>query len=217
MFSRISTKIVLNTLGDLFMKRFIGPVLALMLVLAACGSGTDTTDGVASLEDTTATTTVTTVAEVSQEEAVIVLVECLRDQGIDISDAEVGADGNVDLRSLFRQAEEGQFDREEMQAALDLCEDELAAVTVGFTRDFDLTEIQDQLVVWAQCMRDNGYQMDDPDLSSFGQPGGGNGGGSGGPFGDIDPEDPDFISANEACEDVRPGFGPGGGTGGPRP
>ena len=197
------------------MKRLIGPLLALTLVLAACGSGGDEADGVASLEGSTVTTTATTLPEISQEDAVIALVECIRAEGIDISDPEVGADGNVDLRSLFRQAENGQFDREEMQAVLDICEEQLAAVTVGFTRDFDLTEIQDQLVVWAQCMRDNGYDMDDPDLSAFGQPGGGNGGG--GPFGDIDPEDPDFISADAACEDVRPGFGPGGGAGGPRP
>ncbi len=194
------------------MKRLIGPVLALSLVLAACGSGGGSADGVASLEDPTATTTATTAPAVSQEDAVISLVECIRAEGIDISDPEVGADGNVDLRSLFRQAEDGQFDREEMQAALDMCEEELAAVTVGFTRDFDLTEIQDQLVVWAQCMRDNGYDMDDPDLTNFGTPGQG-GGPGGGPFGDIDPADPDFVSASEACEDVQPGFGPGGRAG----
>jgi hypothetical protein len=188
------------------MKPIIGLALALALLTAACGSGDEATDGVASLEETTVTSTAETLPHIDQEQAVIALVQCLRDEGLEVSDPEVNADGNVDLRSLFRQAGEAQIDREAFQAGLDACEAEVAAVTIGFTRDFDLTEIQDQLIIFAQCMRDNGYDMDDPDLSNFGQPGGG-----GGPFGDIDPGDPDFIAANEACEDARPLFGGGGG------
>jgi hypothetical protein len=187
------------------MKPIIGLALALALLTAACGSGDEATDGVASLEETTVISTAETLPHIDQEQAVIALVQCLRDEGLEVSDPEVNADGNVDLRSLFRQAGEAQIDREAFQAGLDACEAEVAAVTIGFTRDFDLTEIQDQLIIFAQCMRDNGYDMDDPNLSNFGQPGGG------GPFGDIDPEDPDFIAANEACEDARPLFGGGGG------
>jgi len=191
------------------MKRIIGLALVLALLTAACGSGDEASDGVASLEATTVTTTAEAAPDLDQEEAVIALVECLREEGLEVSDPEVDADGNVDLRSLFRQAGESQSDRESFQAGAEACEEEIASVRVSFTRDFDLTEIQDQLIIFAQCMRDNGYDMDDPDLSNFGQPG--NGGG-GGPFGDIDPEDPDFISANEACEDARPLFGGGGGA-----
>ncbi len=190
------------------MKRIIGLALALALLTAACGSGDEASDGIASLEETTVTTSAAVTPDIDQEGAVIALVECLREEGLDVSDPEVNADGNVDLRSLFRQAGEAQIDREAFESGLDACAAEVAAVTIGFTRDFDITEIQDQLVIYAQCMRDNGYDMDDPDLSNFGQPG--SGGGGGGPFGDIDIDDPDFIAANEACEDSRPLFGGGG-------
>ena len=190
------------------MKRIIGLALVLALLAAACESGNEASNGVASLEETTVTTTAEAALEITQEEAVIALVACLREEGLEVSDPEVGADGNVDLQSLFRQAGESQIERESFQAGAEACEEEVAAVTIGFTRDFDLTEIQDQLIIFAQCMRDNGYDMDDPDLSNFGQPGSG----GGGPFGDIDPEDPDFISANEACEDARPLFGGGRGA-----
>ena len=41
-------------------------------------------------------------------------------------------------------------------------------------------------------MRDNDYEMNDPDFSNFGPGGGGGGGGGGGPFGVIDRDDPRF-------------------------
>ena len=63
-------------------------------------------------------------------------------------------------------------------------------------------------------MRSNGYEMDDPDFSNFGQPGQG-GGGGGGIFGPIDQEDPEFQAANEQCEDLLAGFRGGGAGGGP--
>ena len=67
-------------------------------------------------------------------------------------------------------------------------------------------------------MRENGYEMDDPDLSSFTLGGEGQGGeGDGqiaGPFGEIDPDDPAFQAAFEACQDVLAGFTSGEGQGG---
>lgn len=67
----------------------------------------------------------------------------------------------------------------------------------------------DALLAYAQCMRENGYPMDDPDLSRSGP-------GSGGAFGDLDRDDPKFQEADDVC---RPetlgdgGFGGGGGGG----
>ena len=45
-------------------------------------------------------------------------------------------------------------------------------------------------------MRDNGFDLPDPDFSNFDLAGGV------GPFGEIDPTEPDFEEALEACQDI---------------
>ncbi|MCP3996632.1 MAG: hypothetical protein GY722_16475 [bacterium] len=194
-------------------------LLALGLLTAAC-SGTDgSDDGVASLE--TDAPTAAGVAddqsadEVDAEQAMLDLAACLRDQGLDIEDPTVDADGNVQFGG-FRGAEaEGDIDREAMRAAMDSCQEQLDGAVLGFGgRDFDPTELEDTMVEYAACMRDNGYDMADPDLSAFGPGAGGEPGqgGGGGPFGAIDSDDPDFVAANEVCGDILAGL-PGGGAG----
>jgi hypothetical protein len=68
-------------------------------------------------------------------------------------------------------------------------------VAFGFSTE-DLSEREDELLAFAVCMRENGYDMSDPDF-----PGGGHSGA--GPFGDaIDTDDPDFQTATESCDDI---------------
>ena len=80
--------------------------------------------------------------------------------------------------------------------------------------------VEDQLFAYAECMRENGYDMPDPIYVERTHTPGQGGGGDGGPFGKLDRTDPDFIEANEVCqaqfEDLwtGPGGGPGGGGGG---
>ncbi|MEO1059238.1 MAG: hypothetical protein AAFY28_20215, partial [Actinomycetota bacterium] len=70
---------------------------------------------------------------------------------------------------------------------------------------------------FAQCLRDNGLDVDDPDFENFG-PGGGGGGGGGGLFGEgFNPQDPAVQPVIEECQSLFAGgdFAPGGGRGGP--
>ena len=199
------------------MRKLIALVAVLALVAAGCGGGSDA-DGVASLESDTevlaadpnaATEVVTT--EVDDEEAMLAFTQCLRDQGLDIADPEVDDEGNL---RLARPGQDADFDREAFQAAREACAQFLEGVSFGF-REFDRTEIEDTLVEFAACMRDNGVDMPDPDFSAT--PGAGGGGGR--PFGDIDPTDPAFEAASEVCQEILsnafgedgPGRGPGGG------
>lgn len=192
-------------------------LIALTLLLAACGSGSDdAAAGVASLEaaETTTETTVEPVAvEADTEEQLLEFAQCMRDQGIDMEDPTVDAEGNIGFGAFG--GGDGQPPEGIREAALE-CEEFLDGIQL-FGRDFDLTELEDMVLEFAQCMRDNGYDMPDPDFSSFGQPpadGEGNGGGrAGGPFGDIDFSDPDFITAQEACAEILDDFGRGPGTG----
>jgi len=68
-------------------------------------------------------------------------------------------------------------------------------VTFGLSAE-DLTGREDELLAFAVCMRENGYDMPDPDFT-------GNGHSGAGPFGDaIDTDDPDFQRAVESCEGI---------------
>jgi len=209
------------------MKRLLVPLLALGLLAGACGGSDDSDSGVATLEtDNTVVAgdagAADVAADVDTEQAMMAMAACLRDQGLDIDDPTVDSEGNVQFGGFGGggTGEEGEasIDRGLMREAMEACQSELEGVTLGFgNRDFDQTEMQDILVEWASCMRENGYDMDDPDLSTMGRPGEG---GGGNPFGEIDPEDPDYIAASEACSEILgdagvPGAGRGtrGGTG----
>ena len=182
---------------------------AMTLVLAACGTSAGANDGVATLEASTATTTAPLIAEeVDAETQMLAYAECLRDEGVDVEDPTLDDNGNIrPPRPVVAEGE--SFDRESMVAAREACAEFIEGFTFGF-REGDITEFQDTLLQFAACMRENGYDMADPDLSSVGA-GPGQGGGQGGRFGEIDRDDPDFQVAQEACQDILAGFGPGDG------
>jgi hypothetical protein len=202
-------------------------LLAIALVVTACGGDSEASSGVASLE---ATGTVaaenaaaggeTIASEIDQEQAMLTFAACMRDNGVDIDDPTVDADGNVQFGAFRGVVQAGEIDRATMDAAMEVCQEHLEGIALGRGGgDFDLTELEDTMVEYAACMRTNGYDMADPDFSNFGPGNGGEPGEGGGrPFADIDLNDPDFISAQEVCQDILGGFrGPGtrppGGTG----
>ena len=196
-------------------------LIATMAVLvAACSS--DDASQVASISDAaiidSAADDAASDAEpssASDEEAILAFSACMRDNGLDdFEDPEIGADGEIVFG--FRQlAQAGEVDRETVRAAMDACREHLEGLSFG-PGTIDRSEIEDELYEFAACMRDNGYDMPDPDVSGIGTPGEGGGQGDG-PFGEIDPEDAEFQAALEACQDVFEGGvrlpGAGGGQG----
>jgi len=200
------------------LKRFLILIAALAIVAAACG-GTSGAEGVASLNETDdATPAAAAEPEVDSEEAFLAFTECMRQEGVDLPDPQTDGEGNFFFED--RGPGNGELDRGELRAAGEACQHHLEGVTQTF-RDFDRTEIEDTLVEFAACMRDNGYDMPDPDLSGFGPTGDGpdegqGTGPGGGPFGALDQDDPAFQTAIAACDELltglrRPGGGPGGG------
>ena len=196
------------------MKRLLPMLAVIALVATACGGG-DSDSGVASLEvsgdEVAAISDGEAASEVDQEEAVLAFAACMRENGVDMEDPTVDADGNIRLnfRGNAGPGEEG-FDRESVRAAQEACAEYREALTFGF-ENRDNAEFQDQILEFASCMRENGYDMADPDFSAFG-PGaeGEEGEGPRGPFGAIDPEDPAFQAGLESCQDILSGFGPDG-------
>ena len=161
--------------------------------------------------------------DLTDEERLLRFADCMRENGVDFPDPVVEADGTV--RFGFRPGTGGAGALQELgrdpdlPAAREACEDLLEGLSFGpGSGNFDTTELQDTLLEFARCMRDNGVDMGDPDLSNFGRgggddgPGGGDDGPGGGPFGDaIDFGDPDVAAALEVCqEEVDIRFGGGG-------
>ena len=186
-------------------------IAALAVIAAACDESTD--EGVATLSDTDVVVQeAETAAAGADEEAILAFAACMRENGVpDFDDPVVNADGSIE----FGRGE-GTFadvDRDVMEAAFGTCQEDLEGVAFGpGGGDFDMTDIEDTMVEFAACMRSNGYEMDDPDLSSFGPGGNGEGesGEGGGPFGEFNEDDPEFQAAFDACRDILAGFEPGG-------
>jgi len=212
------------------MKRRI-TALVLLLALAAAACGLDSADGgdegLATLSQSAADSDVALAsdegradAELDSEEAILAFTECLRDEGLDVPDPEFDDGGNLRLRSLFEAGEQVDISREEMREGFDACSEYLEGIAQQFDRS-DRAEMEDRLYVYASCMRDNGYDMADPDFSIERMPGVGGGSGDGGgglgggPFAGIDFSDPEFVTANAACQDIFGGtFMPGSGRSG---
>jgi len=179
-------------------------IAALVVAAGACG-GDEEGDGVASIEDLSDVTTSTMADPVAtedelviDEEKVLAFASCMRDGGIDFPDPVVDAEGNVGF-DLMAMRDLADVDEDEINAAFEPCAHHLEGVNFGFEQVFD-AEFQDEVLVFAGCMRDNGIDMPDPDFSGImeGRP----------LFGNWQPdmEDPDFEAAFEACEELLPGI-----------
>ena len=138
-------------------------VACVILVAAACG-GSDEGADVASLSGDGTPLELAEAAdeEVDLEAALLEFTACMRENGVDLPDPEVDSEGNVAL-GVRQAAQAADIPREDMQAAFAECGDRLDGVAQLFERA-DITELEDQLLEFAQCMRDEGIDMPDPDL-----------------------------------------------------
>jgi hypothetical protein len=180
------------------MRRSLVPALvaalALTLSVTACGSKDDD-PGVASLNgsdgDGESSDDGDGEADSDEEleEQALDFSQCMRENGVpDFPDPEI-EDGRIQMR-----IEGGEIDQDAMEKAQQECED-LAPRGGGTFSEEERQEMQDAFLAYAQCMRDNGYDMPDPDFS-----------GEGGMFRmEGEPDDPAFQQAQEACEDKMPG------------
>lgn len=200
------------------MKRIWTVTAALTLLLVACGGGEETASATPEIVIEGAAGAATTAesgdsdsggasaSSATEEEQALEFVRCMRDNGIDMADPTVNADGSVNLVRPGGEPGDGQGPSEDVRAGFEVC----GALVEGASflpTGSDLTDVEDQLLELAQCLREQGLDVDDPDLSD----GLAGGGGRGGIFGtDFDPNDPANQEAIEACQDVFTGFGRGG-------
>ena len=170
----------------------LGLVLLLAaLVLSACSSSDKSNAGVAEIDDSQAVETPVesvppsdsseqsasdadtsdgnaNTAELTDEEITTLFTECFRDLGLNIPDPVVNADGSVDLAALRQSIVplQAEFGQEKVIDALEDCLPLLERATFAAQPSSeDLVELEDNLLTLVQCLRDEGFDVPDPDFS----------------------------------------------------
>jgi hypothetical protein len=195
-------------------------VVGLALLLSACGGGGGGDGGVASLAGSTDQTASSAPSANGQatEEQVLAWVQCVREQGVDIADPTVDADGNLVLgggpggrggaAGATGTAGGPPPDRAAFTKATETCGNP-PRTGGGFSAE-DRQARQDSALQMAACLRDEGLDVADPDFSGQG-PGGAPAGATTattadnanrprGLFGDLDMNDPKVSAAFTTCQ-----------------
>jgi hypothetical protein len=200
-----------------------------VLLAAACGGGAASDSGIASLQEETTVgdgASTTTSAAVDPEQAFLDFTACMREHGIDMPDPQIDSAGGgfafgITIEGSAEAGAPDDTEMQKMQEASEACNHFLEGVVQEFERP-DMSEMQDQMLAFSQCMRDHGVDMPDP---VFSEDGGESifGPGEEGTAIEIDPNDTTFQEAQEACNEIFggnsgvmtiTGGGPGGGPGG---
>jgi hypothetical protein len=92
------------------------------------------------------------------EAAVMTFAQCMRGEGIEFKDPMVDSEGNVQRPELV---EGFKVAAEELRAAYQVCSKHLEGLTLTRERP-DVTEVVDRLVAVTTCLRDKGFDVDDP-------------------------------------------------------
>jgi len=166
------------------------------MAASACASNTGATSDVASLDESEDPDRGASALEVivEQEAQLFEFSKCMRDEGIDIGDPTVDADGNVALGTPMGMI----TDHAGLMKAYATCRDLVGNRPLGHGGE-DRSAVHDRLVDFAKCVRERGYHdMPDPDFSD----------GSGDLFPGLDSDDPAYQSAVEACKDLLVDRGP---------
>ena len=190
----------------------VGATLLLALAVGACAASPGS-EGVVSLQDPSASPgpSAAPTASVDPEEAMEAFEACMQEHGVDIEVAVVGEEG-APVGGEVRIGEGPQGgtpaqpgggtppDREAVAEADEACRHLLPAGGMGDPSATMDPELADQMLEFAQCMRDNGIDFPDPVFE-----GGGVTMQVGGPDGEgIDPSSDEFQAAQEACAELMP-------------
>jgi hypothetical protein len=175
--------------------------VALILVLAACG-GSDDSGDVASLTDTTGQSTTdeaqgsddngsSAATQEEREEATLAYAQCMREHGVDFPDP---VNGRLEFRST-------RADEAKVREAQEACGDILEAVAPPPLDEEEQAELREATLAFAECMRENGVDMPDPQFRDGGvlqrMPAGAR-------------NDPDLEEAQEACQPILDAVQPDG-------
>ena len=137
-------------------------ILVFVAIFIACTIGGEESQGVVTIESTTATTIAD--EEITFEEGVLEFAQCMREEGINFPDPTFDIDGNPQFDNLEIDNEE------EFESAFENCEDILRnALPEQFDLDPEVeAALVDASLEFSQCMRDQGIDFPDPKPGEFG-------------------------------------------------
>ena len=151
------------------MKKYLTIFLLLIFVLISACSSSEDSQRVVSTKDLSSDTAITTIVEevaeevVSVEDAQLLLAKCLRENGYDIKDPKNDESLQSLLRPVFLATD--QKGREELFETIQTCANE-NNIPLGGTADFEnpeeVADILDTELEFAQCLREKGIEVEDP-------------------------------------------------------
>jgi len=178
-------------------------VMAALLVTTATACGDKTgSNGVATLGGTSDSSddADSDNSDKSAEDQALEFSKCMRENGVpDFPDPEFNDEGGI---MINRSGGPDSVDRETEEKAMKACEDKMPRGGGNFSEE-DRAKMQDAFLEYAKCMRENGIDMPDPDFSEGGGAFRMGVGGDG-----MNPDDPAFKKADEACHDKLGDLGP---------
>jgi hypothetical protein len=161
----------------------VSAVLAATVTLAACGGSSEKASTAASSGGSASSGTSN-----AQDAARVKLLQCVREQGVDVPDSVLDTGALAQLSSAERQRAE---------AALEGPCKKYASKAFGDT-DPQSPEFLDALTKYTVCLRKNGADVPDPDPNA---PRAG--------LMSLDQSDPTVAAAMAACQDKRPSMNGG--------
>lgn len=141
-------------------------VILLAPLLAACGAAAG--EDVPSLDtghEPPAAGAESAAEPLDNETMVMNFVQCMRDEGIEFKDPVVDADGNVQQPELVEGV---SISREELAEPYAACSIHIEGLTFGREEANVSAQVEALLPVMA-CLRDKGYNVDDPTVETFAQ------------------------------------------------
>ena len=155
------------------MKKYLIVFSVLLFLLFSACSSSDESEGVVSTNDLSSDTTVTTIAEevveevVSVEDAQLLLARCLRENGYDITDPKNDESLQSVIGPIWLAAD--QKGRQELQETIQTCAEE-NNIPLGGSAEFEnpevVADLLDTQLEIAQCLRENGIEIEDPSSES---------------------------------------------------
>tara|TARA_B100000965_G_scaffold53725_1_gene40176 strand:- start:359 stop:943 length:585 start_codon:yes stop_codon:yes gene_type:complete len=147
-------------------------IIFISIIISAC-STPDSSQGVVSTQDLSTETTVTTIIEdvveetLSPEDAQLLLARCLRDSGYDVKDPKNDEGLRSVLTPIFLAADEKG--RTELFETIQVCAEE-NNIPLGDNADFenpeDVADRLDTELEFAQCLREKGIEVEDPNAET---------------------------------------------------
>ena len=155
------------------MKKYSNTLLLLLFIFLLACSSSGESEGVVSVNDLSNDTTVTTIEEevaeevVSIEDAQLLLARCLRENGYDITDPKNGESLQSVVGPLWLAS--NQKGRQELVESIQTCAEE-NDIPLGSTAEFEnpevVADLLDTQLEFAQCLRENGIEIEDPSAES---------------------------------------------------